>query len=200
MSKNALVTYATKSGSTAEVAQAIGDTLSLDGTLVTIEPITQAANPDPFDFVLIGSPIINGKCMAEVRHFMNRYYSSLREKPIAFFVMCMRLGQVAGSTPFEVPLFLDPAFGGEKPRSEMNFMERVHPVSMYLNSIKRMTKDIEPASIAFFRGVLDYSTIGFMMVLLFKFMVLFDGLAPRDYRNWEAIRSWTRDTYSSLQR
>jgi len=80
----------------------------------------------------------------------------------------------------------------------MTFKEKVHPVTMYLKAIAAMARDIKPVNISFFRGVLDYSTIGFIMTLLFKIMAQVDGLEPGDYRNWDVIRSWTENTYSDL--
>jgi len=198
MSKNVLVTYATKSGSTIEVARSIGNTLSNAEIQVTVKPVDEIENIEVYDAVLIGSPIINGKCMKEVKNFVKAHNSSLSQKQVAYFITCMRLSQMADKPIPDVPIFVDPAFGNPKPRNEMNFPEKSHPVSMYLRAILTMSKDIKPVNIAFFRGVLDYSTIGFIMTLLFKLMAKVDGLVPGDYRNWEAIQSWSKQTYSSF--
>ena len=198
MSKNVLVVYATKSGSTAEVAQSIGDTLTKEGAQVAVKLVKGVENIETYDVVFIGSPIINGKCMSEVKKFVSVHGPSLSQKKIAYFITCMRLSQVAGEPLPDVPIFVDPVFGDPKPKKEMTLPEKGHPVTMYLRAIISMAEDIKPVSVSFFRGVLDYSTIGFIMTLLFKFMARIDGLGPGDYRNWESIRSWTEQTYSSL--
>ena len=110
----------------------------------------------------------------------------------------MRLSQIAGDPLPEVPIFIDPAFGEPKPKRVMAFTERSHTVTTYLRSIMNMAKEIRPVGISFFRGVLDYSTISFIMALLFKLMARVDGLEPGDYRNWELIGSWTKQTYSIM--
>ena len=198
MSKNVLVVYATKSGSTAEVAQSIGDTLIKSGAQATINTVDGVDDIEEYDAIFIGSPIINGKCMAEVKKFVSAHSSSLSHKTVAYFITCMRLSQVAGDPIPDMPIFVDHVFGGPKPKKEMTFPEKSHPVSMYLKAIMGMAKEIKPVSVSFFQGVLDYSTIGFIMTLLFKFMARVDSLEPGDYRNWEAIRLWTEQTYSSL--
>jgi menaquinone-dependent protoporphyrinogen oxidase len=198
VSKNFLVVYVTKSGSTTEVAQAIGDTLTKARAQVTVKSAESVGDIEAYDAVLIGSPIINGKCMKGVKKFVSTHCSSLSHKTVAYFITCMRLSQMVGESMPNVPIFVDPAFGNPKHKSEMNFTEKSHPVSMYLKAILGMSKNIKPVSVAFFRGVLDYSTIGFVMTLLFKLMAKVDGLEPGDYRNWEAIRSWTEQIYSGF--
>jgi menaquinone-dependent protoporphyrinogen IX oxidase len=198
MSKNVLVVYATKSGSTADVARFIGEILIEAGAQVAVESVKGAENIETYDAVLIGSPIINGKCMPEVKKFVRTHSPPLSQKTVAYFITCMRLSQVAGDAQPDVPIFVDPVFGDPKPKSEMTFPEKGHPVTMYIKAILGISKDIKPVSVSFFRGVLDYSTIGFIMTLLFKIMARVDGLEPGDYRNWDAIRLWTEKTYSYL--
>jgi menaquinone-dependent protoporphyrinogen IX oxidase len=198
MSKNILVIYATKSGSTADIAQFIRDTLIEGGAQATSENVKGVEIIEPYSAVFIGSPIINGKCMPEIKEFVRTHTPLLSQKAVAYFITCMRLSQVAGDSLPDVPIYVDPGFGDPKQKSEMTFPEKTHPITMYLNAISGMAKDIKPISVSFFRGVLDYSTIGFMMTLLFKIMARVDGLEPGDYRNWEAISLWTRATYSRL--
>lgn len=198
MTKKMLIGYATESGSTAEVAHFIGDTLTKVGAQVTIHSVQKIESIDAYDAVWIGSPIINGKCKPEIKRLMRSHMQGLRIKPVAFFITCMRLSQVEGDPLPEVPLFIDPIFGEPKPRKAMTFLEKNHSVMMYLKSILKPAKGIRPVSISFFKGVLDYNTINFMMTLLFKFMARFDGLEPGDYRNWEAMGSWARKTHSAL--
>jgi menaquinone-dependent protoporphyrinogen IX oxidase len=198
MSKSILVVYGTKSGSTGEVAQFIGNTLLEVGAQVTVKSVESPGKIKASDAVFIGSPIINGKCMSEVKTFVGEYRPALSQKAVAFFITCLRLSQVAGDPLPDVPIFIDPIFGEPKTKNEMSFPERSHPITNYLKAIMKMAKDIDPAGISFFKGTLDYSKIGFFWTLFFKTMSRLDGLGPGDYRNWEAIRSWTEQTYTSL--
>jgi menaquinone-dependent protoporphyrinogen IX oxidase len=58
MSKSILVVYGTKSGSTGEVAQFIGNTLLEVGAQVTIKSVESVGKIEASDAVFIGSPII----------------------------------------------------------------------------------------------------------------------------------------------
>ena len=198
MNKRILVCYASKSGSTAEVANYIGDILTNAGAQVKISSVQTVENIEAYDAVFIGSPIIYGKCLSEVRRFVHSHCQGLFQKPVAYFITCMRLSQMEGEALPDVPIFFDPIFGEPKPKKGMTFTERSHPVTMYLRSILNMAKELQPVSISFFMGVLDYTTIGFTMRLLFKVMARVDGLEPGDYRNWETIGSWAEQTYSIM--
>jgi menaquinone-dependent protoporphyrinogen IX oxidase len=52
MYKKVLVVYDTKSGSTAEVAGLIGDTLLNSGAQVAVEPVASARKVDDYDAVI----------------------------------------------------------------------------------------------------------------------------------------------------
>ncbi len=190
MYKKVLVVYDTKSGSTAEVAGLIGDTLLDSGAQVAVEPVASARKVDDYDAVIIGNPIISGKCMPGIKEFVRTNHVYLCEKPVAFFITCLRMGQEEADEISDIPLFIDPALGTPKPRSKMTFLEKSHLVTSYMKEISSMAVDIQPISISFFKGVLDYSTIGFFWTWFFKLTGKMDGLKPGDYRNWEAIRSW----------
>jgi len=198
MSKEFLVTYATKSGSTADVAGFIGQTLYDVGAKTVVKPVDLVKEIAEYEAVFIGSPIINGKCMPEIKKFVSIHTPHLSEKTVAYFITCMRLSQVSGGTAHDIPVFVDPVFGNPRPKREMTFPEKVHPVTFYIKAILGMANNLQPTSVAFFRGVLDYNTIGLLMTMLFKMMARLDGLGPGDYRNWEAIRLWTENTYSRL--
>jgi len=55
-----LVTFATESGSTREVAEEIGKTLRHNGTLVEVHPIRETRNLSAYDAVVVGGPMIMG--------------------------------------------------------------------------------------------------------------------------------------------
>lgn len=130
--------------------------------------------------------------------FVSSYDGYLSQRMVAYFITCMRLSQISGDTLPDAPIFVDPEFGEPKPNNEMTFLEKRHPVTVHLKAIMGMAKKSRPVSISFFKGALDYNTIGFIITLFFKFMARIDGLEPGDYRNWEAIRLWTEQTYSAL--
>ena len=58
--KRILVTYATNAGSTAKIAEAVGEGLSERGAEVEVRPIDAVAAPDAYDAVVVGAPMIFG--------------------------------------------------------------------------------------------------------------------------------------------
>jgi menaquinone-dependent protoporphyrinogen oxidase len=80
-----LVCYATRYGSTKEIAGIIGDELRKAGHGVTVSPFSEVQDPGMYDAVVIGSPLYMGKWLAEGRDFVSRFRHPLRERPVAVF-------------------------------------------------------------------------------------------------------------------
>ena len=87
MADRILVAYATRYGSTAGVAEAIGDELSKAGEQVDVLPVTEIRDPSPYRAAVIGSPIYMGKWLPEARVFVERYQHYLRTIPVACFAV-----------------------------------------------------------------------------------------------------------------
>ncbi len=82
-----LVTYATKHGSTAEIAQAIGKELSAAGLSVEVKELKNVQSPAGYDAVVIGGPIYAGRVMADVKKFVGRHRDKLAAMPVAAFAV-----------------------------------------------------------------------------------------------------------------
>ena len=61
MSQKILITYASRTGSTAEIAEAIGKTLSEENAQVDILPMQAVKDPSPYQAVIVGSAIRKSK-------------------------------------------------------------------------------------------------------------------------------------------
>ncbi|MGD8849432.1 MAG: flavodoxin domain-containing protein, partial [Anaerolineales bacterium] len=72
-----LVTYATMSGSTAEVAEAVGKELETQGYHVDLLPIHLVADIQQYDAVVVGAPMILG-WHREARRFLRKFRRDLR--------------------------------------------------------------------------------------------------------------------------
>jgi menaquinone-dependent protoporphyrinogen oxidase len=83
--KNILVCYATRYGSTGDIARIIGKELDAAGYHVTVVPIADGKDPGNYDAIVIGSPLYMGKWLAEARDFIGRFRHSLQERPVAVF-------------------------------------------------------------------------------------------------------------------
>lgn len=82
-----LVAYATKHGSTTEIAGAIGKELTAAGLGVEVKELKNVQSPAGYDAVVIGGPIYMGKVMADVKKFVGRHREKLAAMPVAAFVV-----------------------------------------------------------------------------------------------------------------
>lgn len=171
MSKNILVTYASRTGSTAGVADAIGETLAENGAQVDVRPMGDVKDLTPYWAVVAGSAIQNKEWLPEATKFVHTYRAELAKKPFAMFSVCMTLAMKDG--------------------------ERYRPhVSEWLSPVRTLVK---PVSEGLFAGVLDISKIpSFGDRLKFRLSVAFGVWSEGDHRDWNAIREWSQDLHSQL--
>ncbi len=87
MAERILVAYATRYGSTAEVAEAIGDELRKAGATVDVRPVGEVQDLSPYRAAVIGSPIYMGKWLPEPQVFIEKNQQRLRAIPVAYFAV-----------------------------------------------------------------------------------------------------------------
>jgi menaquinone-dependent protoporphyrinogen oxidase len=163
MTNRVLVTYASRAGSTKEVAEAIGKTLAEGGLQVDVLSMDKVTDLSAYDAVVAGSAIRGSKWLPEAVDFIQRHRSALAGKRLAMFTVCITLAMK----------------NGENYRSA---------VSGWVAPVRAM---INPRSEGLFAGRLDFSKLPFNWdTLMLRVAVLF-GIFPRgDHRDWNAIRSW----------
>jgi len=91
MSNRILVTYASRAGSTAEVAEAIGKTLSEGGAQVDVLPMNEVKDLSAYQAVVAGSAIRGSKWLPEALQFVQTHCSALMQKRFAMFTVCITL-------------------------------------------------------------------------------------------------------------
>ena len=91
MSNKILVAYASAAGSTAGVAEAIGKTLVESGAQVEVRPMKDVNDLAPYQAVVAGSAIRDGKWLPEAIQFVQNHQAALARKPFAAFLVCMTL-------------------------------------------------------------------------------------------------------------
>ena len=171
MTQKILVTYASRTGSTAEVAEAARNILTDKGAEVDLLPVQSVHTLDPYLAVVAGSAIQNRQWLPEALDFIHNHQSSLIQKPFAMFTLCMTSA----------------IRDGEKYR---------HQVSEWLNPVRRI---LPPVSEGLFAGVLDISKIpNFSDRLKFRLSVAFGIWSEGDHRDWKAINAWADDLSSQL--
>lgn len=160
-----LVTYASRAGSTAGVAEAIGRTLTESGAAVDVLPMEAVGDLSPYGAVIAGSAIQAQQWLPEAMQFLQRHQAALKQKPFAIFTVCMTM-----------------AFRNGKYR---------HAVREWLHPVRALAR---PVSEGYFAGALDISKIPALGDRLkFRISVFLGVWAEGDHRDWNAIRAWAED-------
>jgi menaquinone-dependent protoporphyrinogen oxidase len=85
MDKKVLVTYATKHGATAEIAEKIGEVLKEAGLDVAVMPVKQAGDPSSYGAVVLGSAAYIGQWRKDSVKYLQENSSSLAQLPVWLF-------------------------------------------------------------------------------------------------------------------
>jgi menaquinone-dependent protoporphyrinogen oxidase len=192
--KHILIAFATKSGSTAEVAGAIGKELSQDGVQADVRPISAVRDISPYDAVIVGGPMIMG-WHREAVQFLERNQAALSQVPVACFLTALSLTETQARFN-SIPVYKDPSLA--KPpqnAAKLSFKEKYATVASYLQPVLDKAPQIKPVSAAFFAGKLDCSKLDFLSRLFVQVII---GAQPGDYRNWDAIRVWAASLRPTL--
>ena len=82
-----LVAYASKHGSTEEVARAIGECLREAGHDVDIRAASAVTEVDSYDAYVIGGSLYMGRWHADARRLLRRHRAALEGRPLAVFAL-----------------------------------------------------------------------------------------------------------------
>jgi len=136
MTNRILVTFATRAGSTAEIAAAVGETLSGRDFFVDVKSLKDNPPLDNCTAVIIGSAVRMGCWLPEAVNFVKSNQEALIKLPVALFSVHMantaddeasRSGRLAYLKAIR-PL-LDPVdeafFAGKMDFSRLSFLDRV---------------------------------------------------------------------------
>jgi menaquinone-dependent protoporphyrinogen oxidase len=191
-----LITYATMTGSTLEVAQAVGEELAKGGLQVEIHPISDVKDLEAYDAVVVGAPMIMGWHRAALG-FLKKHRAAFQRIRLAVFVMAMSLTKTGETSVAGVPVYLDDKLP-KPPEKEgsLNFRERYARLSNYLKPILQATRPATPVSIGVFGGRLDYGRLKWWAVL---FAMLIVRAPAGERRNWPAIRTWAAGLPKAFQ-
>jgi menaquinone-dependent protoporphyrinogen oxidase len=83
--RRVLVTYASKHGATASMAERIGHALKQAGLTVNTTSLGTHPNPTAYDAVVMGSAVYMGQWRPEAAHFLADHASVLAERPVWLF-------------------------------------------------------------------------------------------------------------------
>lgn len=131
-----LVAYASKCGSTGEVAQAIGKALCAHGATVDVRRIEEVGDVSGYDAFVVGSAIRMGNWLPQAKDFVEANAARLRTAPTAFFTVHMlnlddseesKTARAAYVAPIHA--ILEPQaeafFAGKLAMDKMSFLDRM---------------------------------------------------------------------------
>jgi menaquinone-dependent protoporphyrinogen oxidase len=158
-----LVTYASRSGSTMEVAEAIGKTLSEDRAQVDVIPMQDVKDLSLYRAVIVGSAIRKAKWLPEAVQFIRTHQETLMHKPLAMFTVCITLA--------------------------MSNSDQYRSVVAGWTAPVRVL--VRPLSEGLFAGRLDFNKLPLTWDTLKLRATVAAGIFPRgDRRDWAEIRTW----------
>jgi len=162
MPNKILVAYASRGGTTAGVAKAIGKTLAEKGAQVDVRPMAEVTDLSPYGAVVAGSAIQGGQWLPEAMQFVRGHQAELSRKPFAAFLVCMTLA--------------------------MPGRDYSEHVATWLAPVRAL---VRPVSESLFAGSLDVSKVpSFTDRLKFRMSVALGVWKEGDHRDWNAIRTW----------
>lgn len=85
MSGQALVVYASKHGSTAEIAEVIGSTLRERGFVTDVRPAKEVRRLDDYGLVVVGSAVYMFRWQGDAIDFLKRFRRELEQRPTWLF-------------------------------------------------------------------------------------------------------------------
>jgi menaquinone-dependent protoporphyrinogen oxidase len=168
MKNRLLIAYGSRCGSTAGVAEAIGQVLSAAGAAVDVRLVKNVDDLSPYQAVVVGSAVRMGKWLPEVMEFVKTHQDKLSRVPVAYFVVCLTMKD--------------------------DTVQNRRKALGYLEPLRKQFPQVKPAEIGLFAGAVDYEKLSFAYSLILKLK----GAPEGDFRNWEAIRTWGAGLRPSL--
>lgn len=158
-----LVAYASKYGSTKEVAEKVGAVIREKGESVDIKTVEDINSVDEYDKIVLGAALYAGNLSRAARKFLNRNQAGLAAKPVSMFV----LGPIG---PDEAEMT------GAKEQ---------------LAKLLEKYEWLKPVATEVFIGKFDATMLKFPVTILLKLPASpLYGMTQQDNRDWNAISAW----------
>jgi menaquinone-dependent protoporphyrinogen oxidase len=173
MSDSILVGYATRYGSTQQVAEAIAATLRERGLQVECQPMRQMRTLAGHRAVVLGVPIYIGAFHKDAQRFLTQHRQALAERPVALFAL--------GPTT--------------SPRQESEW----HGARAQLDKELAKYPWLAPVDVELFGGKYDPASLRLAYRLLESLPASpLHGVPASDLRDWPSIRAWANNLAAKL--
>ncbi len=191
-----LLAYATRHGSTKEVADAVAEELRASFAEVDIREAGSAPPPAGYDAVVVGGPMIMGWHKG-ARKYLKRHKDQLGAVPFAIFVTAASLTEDGVDAVQGMPIAKDPWLVKKPQNAEkLSRKERYALPRHYVGDILKDCAPARPRTVAVFGGSLDLTT---MRVFEKLFVLLAIGATPGDGRHYDFIREWAAGLGDALR-
>jgi len=170
MSDSVLVTYATRYGSTQEVAEKVAATLRESGLAVDVQPAKQVRSLAGYRAVVLGAPLYIGSWLKDAQRFLPQHQAALEKLPVALFSL--------GPTRADEGL--------AEVRASLDAQVGKYPW-------------LKPVAVELFGGKYDPDKLRFPDTIL-KIIPAspLHGAPASDIRDWDAIRAWANSLTEKL--
>lgn len=157
---NVLVTYATRLGSTKQIAERLAAQLRTRGVMTTVLSIHGVDDPDRYDAVVVGSAVYAGHVLKDAKEFLRIHREVLARRPVWLFSS----GPVG-----DLAVRSEPVVPGE---------------------VKGMIESIGARGHRTFAGALDRSAVDRASFPVLERIVARRFVPEGDWRDWAAIDAW----------
>jgi menaquinone-dependent protoporphyrinogen oxidase len=157
-----LVTYASRFGSTRDVAAAIAEELTSAGFDVDVLYANPELDLSKYDGIVIGSPAYGQNWLPRASLFVIGNAERLANLPVAMFTTGM--------------------LGVKNPKMALREHNEI------ISTLSEFAPAVSPVSTALFHGSFDRKNLPICL----RIMDRIAGTPQGDQRNWDAIRSWGR--------
>ena len=167
MNNRILVTFAGRTGSTADMATTIDEVLTSRRYSVDLKPVREKPSVEGYRAVIMGSAVRMGGWLPEILQFIKTNQKTLNQMPTAIFTVHMfNLGTDNVSRT----------------------ARKAYTVPVW--------KMLTPVHEAFFAGKMDPEKLSLGDRVLSRMVAGNEGQKVGDFRDWDQIRSWAQTIFS----
>lgn len=158
-----LVTYTSRFGSTAGIAEKIAQQLMRDGAQADVRMISEVTNLNGYSGVIVGGPIFYDRWSSEAIEFVEANKKALKNVPHAFFFSCLNLSRKTDKSQRQVDAYAD--------------------------AIQTLSPRADLPKVGQFAGKLNYQKIPRFSRPLARILFAFLKVKEGDHRNWGQVES-----------